>query len=136
LRRRSSEAASCAPSAILMSVIFGAVHAANLLGGADPRATALQVISAALVGLAFVGPLVYTGNIWPLVIIHGLNNFVGYLAAGGFLNTAATSAAPTSVEWVVSLVVPLPLALYALWLVRRAGREADQVRWSGLLPQG
>ncbi len=122
-------------AAVLMSLIFGPVHAVNWLMGADPSSTAFQVIMATLVGFAYVGPLAYTGNIWPLVVIHAATNFVDYLIAGGFVNTAATSTAPAPVAWVLALIVTVPIAAYSLWLIGRMGRQTRQAPSVGA-PQG
>ncbi len=113
-------------AAVLMSLIFGPLHAVNWLMGADPSSTAFQVVMATLVGFAYVGPLAYTGNIWPLVVTHAATNFVDYLIAGGFVNTTATSAAPAPIAWAAALIVIVPIAAYSLWLIRRMGRQTRE----------
>lgn len=104
-------------AAILSSIIFALVHFMNWQNGADLNATLLQVVIAFLVGLAFIAPLAVTRNIWPLVIVHAFLNFTGFLTAGGFLNTAATSKSPTIIEVLFSVIPFLLLAIYSLWLL-------------------
>jgi membrane protease YdiL (CAAX protease family) len=116
---RSLLPAGLVRAAIWSSVIFASAHLFNLTVGANLEATILQVIVAFLVGLVFTAPLLVTRNIWPLVVVHALNNLVGYLAVGGFLNTAATSTSPTLGEAISSVLPWLLLASYSLWLVVR-----------------
>lgn len=118
-------------AAVLSSMIFAVVHLLNLAAGANLAATILQVIVAFLMGLAFVAPLAVTRNIWPLVFIHALSNFVQYLAVGGLLDTAATSQSPSLGKVVSALLIPLVLAVFSLWLLfhtqRRTGlRDATR----------
>ncbi|HSB66762.1 MAG TPA: CPBP family intramembrane glutamic endopeptidase [Anaerolineales bacterium] len=110
-------------AAILSSLIFAVVHFLNLAGGANFTATVLQVVVAFLMGLAFVAPLAVTRNIWPLVIIHSLYNFIGYLTVGGILNTSSTSQSPTLSQAVNALIIPLILAIFSIWLLVRTQRK-------------
>jgi len=110
-------------AAILSSIIFAVVHLLNLAGGANLAATILQVIVAFLMGLAFVAPLAVTRNIWPLIFIHALNNFGGYLAVGGILDTATTSQSPSLAQVVNPLLIPFVLAVYSTWLIIRTERR-------------
>lgn len=113
-------------AALLSSLIFALCHLLNLTLGANLYDTLLQVAVAFLMGLAFTAPLAVTRNIWPLVFIHALYNFVGYLAVGGFLNTAATSQSPTLAEAIFQILFPLPLAIYSFWLLLRTERRIFQ----------
>lgn len=110
-------------AAILSSLIFAFVHLLNLAAGANLSATILQVVVAFLMGLSFVAPLAVTRNIWPLVFIHSLSNFVGYLAVGGILDTAATSHSPSIGQVVNALLIPFVLAVYSIWLLIHTERQ-------------
>ncbi len=114
-------------AAILSSMIFAAVHLLNLAAGANLAATILQVIVAFLMGLAFVAPLAVTRNIWPLIFIHALSNFGGYLAVGGILNTASTSQSPTLSQAVNTLIFPMILAIFSFWLLVRT-QQSNRLR--------
>jgi membrane protease YdiL (CAAX protease family) len=111
-------------AAFLSSLLFALAHLLNLFMGANLYATILQVAVAFLAGLVFTAPLAITRNIWLLVIIHGLSNFVGYLNAGGFLNTATSSQGPSLVDVVLSLLPYLLLGVYSFWLLRRTERRS------------
>ena len=110
-------------AAVLSSMIFAVVHLLNLIAGANFADTILQVIVAFLMGLAFVAPLAVTRNIWPLIFIHALSNFGGYLTVGGILNTASTSQSPTLSQAVSTLIFPLILAIFSFWLLVRTQRR-------------
>lgn len=115
-------------AAILSSLIFASAHLLNLTMGANLNDTILQVIVAFLAGLAFTAPLVVTRNIWPLVVYHALFNFVGYLAVGGFSNTASTSGSPTLGEAIGSVLPWVLLAIYSLWLILRRQKLAQRLK--------
>ena len=110
-------------AALLSSVIFAIVHFINLLGGANLNDTILQVIIAFLAGFAFTAPLAVTRNIWPLVFIHALNNFVAYLVVGGFTNTAETSQNPTLGSAITSIVPWLLLSIYSFWVLSTSRKK-------------
>ena len=103
------------PAAIFSSLIFGVLHFANLLVGADPVATTVQVVFAILYGIAFSAPFLYTGLIWPLVILHALQDLIAFWTTGSLTNTAT----PAIGEILTTIVLIIPFAFYGLWLLRR-----------------
>jgi uncharacterized protein len=100
---------------LLSSLIFGLVHFLNLLNGPDLLATTVQVIFAFLFGIAFVAPLLYTGSIWPLIIVHFIQDFVAFWTTGGLTNTAT----PPVSEIIQTIILIIPFAIYGLWLVKK-----------------
>jgi membrane protease YdiL (CAAX protease family) len=110
-------------AALLSALFFALAHFLNLLAGANLSATLLQVGFAFLAGLVYTAPLAVTRNIWPLVVIHGLGNFISFLTAGGFLNTAATSKGPSLLDIVLSLSPYLLVAAYSFWSLNRYERR-------------
>ncbi len=111
------------PAALTSSVIFGLLHLVNLLAGADPLATAMQVVFAILWGIACAGPLLYSGSIWPLVLIHTIQDFLAFWSVGSFTNTST----PAVGEVMVAIVLMLPFAAYGLWLIRRRDQTTRQM---------
>jgi membrane protease YdiL (CAAX protease family) len=100
---------------ILSSLWFGALHLVNLLAGADPLATALQIIVAALYGFTATAILVYTGSIWPLILIHGFQDFMAFATTGSIANTGK----PMASEVGVVIAIMVPIAAYGAWLLSR-----------------
>ncbi|MBK9304296.1 MAG: CPBP family intramembrane metalloprotease [bacterium] len=111
-------------AAVLSSAIFGLLHLANLVSGADPVATGLQVVFAGLFGFAAAAPRLVTGTLWPLVAIHALQDFLAFWSAGGL----AEKATPKAGEVVAPLVIMLPIAGFGLWLLRRQARAGGEDR--------
>lgn len=73
------------------SIIFGLMHVLNLLYGADFLATLLQAAYAGAMGFGFAAVTLRTGPIWPLIVIHALIDFAGFVTAGSTLMTSMTS---------------------------------------------
>ncbi len=115
-------------AAVLASAIFGLVHVGALLVGQDPIYTAVQCLAAALLGFAFTAPFLYTGTIWPLVLVHALMDFTVFVTSGAFVGTTQ----PTIADIAPSLVLFGLLTAYGYWLLRRLERRA---RATAALPQ-
>ncbi len=109
-------------AALLSAIVFSLAHLPNLLVGQSLGATALQLVRTFLVGFAFVAPLAYTRNIWPLVILHMVINFSSFLASGNI--TLIFTQAPSTSQVLLEIVIFGLVALYGFWLLRRAGRQA------------
>ncbi len=107
---------------LLAAPIFATAHLAGLAVGADPAASALQLVYTWFFGFAAVAALTYARNLWPLVVVHGLVNFGSYLITGDFFNTCR----PTVAEAVVVLILMALPAAFSLWLLRRASRAAER----------
>ena len=100
---------------IFSSLWFGALHLVNLLAGADALATVLQIVIAALYGFAATAILLYTGSIWPLIAIHGLQDFMAFATTGSIAETAR----PTASDVVEPIAIMALLAGYGVWLLWR-----------------
>ncbi|TFC86407.1 CPBP family intramembrane metalloprotease [Cryobacterium sp. TmT2-59] len=81
-------------AAVVSSVVFGATHSLNLLFGADPLATMLQMVYAMALGFGFAAVTLRTGVIWPLIVIHALIDFAGFVTAEA---TVMTRVSPIDV---------------------------------------
>lgn len=94
------------------SAVFGLMHVINVVG-ADPGATASQVLYATFIGIGFAALLLRTNSLWLLVALHFLFN----------LPSALKPEESSSGFNAQGVLLALPLALYGLWLLRerRAG---------------
>jgi membrane protease YdiL (CAAX protease family) len=97
------------------SIIFGALHLANLAGGQDPAATALQLVFAVLFGVVAAEITVLTGSLWPAILWH---------AAWDFVNDLSGNAATTTALIGIGAVCAIMLA-YAVVLWRPALEQRD-----------
>jgi membrane protease YdiL (CAAX protease family) len=108
-------------AALLSSLVFGAVHFANLLVGANLLATLVQVIVAFLFGIASAALLISTRAILPLMVIHAIEDFISFVASGGVRETST----PTVSGVLMTLLLFIPVAVYGMWLLRRKKPEYE-----------
>ena len=105
---------------VLSSVFFGIGHLLNILQGAAPAATIIQMIYSILLGIGFAGVRLYTGSIWPAIVIHTLIDFVD-IGSRGFV------LAPPQSLTLAGIIAPVVLtglyALYGWWLLRRTTKS-------------
>lgn len=105
-------------AAVLSSVFFGVGHLANIPHGAAPAATIVQMSYSILLGIGFAGARLYTGTIWPAIVVHALIDFVD-IAGRGFVLAPPQSVTLAGV--IASLVLTGLYAMYGWWLLRRTG---------------
>ncbi|SNX66425.1 hypothetical protein SAMN06272735_8289 [Streptomyces sp. TLI_55] len=96
-----------------VAVLFGAGHLQNyLFFGAPLEDTLWQMLSAGLFGFTCAGLRFAIGSVWPMVVVHGLDDFFQIRSPG---------AAP---DW-WQVCVYVFHAVYGWWLLRHYGsREA------------
>ena len=66
-------------SILLTSAVFGAMHAVNLLSGADPGGVIMQIGYSFLIGAMCSVVLFKTANLWLCVALHAIYDFCGLL---------------------------------------------------------
>jgi membrane protease YdiL (CAAX protease family) len=116
------------PAAFVTTLIFGGAHLLNIavMGAFWP--TLAQAVAAAMTGLLFLALRVRLGSLYPVIILHAVWDSAALLAVTGAIarNGAAGGAAPALPDQPLVLLAPLLVALpnflYALYLLRRAGR--------------
>jgi membrane protease YdiL (CAAX protease family) len=104
-------------AAVISSALFGVLHLQNLLFGADLTGTLLQVGYATAMGFGFAAVTLRTGVIWPLVVIHALIDFAGFVTSG---ETVAGHVSTTDAA-VYGLYI-LVFVAYGLFMMRSARR--------------
>lgn len=102
------------------SLIFGAMHVANVFLTGNARAALVQATAAFLSGLFLAAVRLRTASLWTGIVLHGSWDAGTFLVAAG-ASTNATAA--TAMGDYGSIVSSLPLALFGLFLLRRAGRD-------------
>lgn len=101
---------------LLSSLLFGLGHLVNIWQGASPFTTIVQVLYSFFLGIGFAGARLYTGTIWPAIVVHALIDFVD-IASRGFVLAPPQSLAPGRA--IVPIVITGLYALYGWWLLRR-----------------
>lgn len=92
----------------LSSFIFGFMHLSNVFSGVSFGGALIQTISAFAVGCYFNAIYIRCGNIWSIVILHSLTNFVSLLNVGFLGNGDIASS--------ISEYTPIRLASVFLYL--------------------
>lgn len=100
---------------IISSLFFGIAHLFNLAGGANLAATLLQVVYAFAIGLMFAALAVRTQTILPLIVIHGLIDFFGFLA----LNSTVVTMGVSTFTFVTTAGEIVAYLVYSIILMRQ-----------------
>jgi hypothetical protein len=113
------------PAVIITSLMFGAVHSLNIFTTGEVAQSLIQSCAAALSGLIFMALRLRTGSIWPGMLLHGLWDFSTFTfgAAAGGAGDAATATPPGIGAMLFPVLLVLPNAIYALYLLRNIGRD-------------
>lgn len=106
------------PAILVTSLLFGGIHSLNVFTTGHLLTSVIQSGAALLSGLLFIAIRLRTRSLWSAIIVHGLWDFGVFTmgAAGG--TPAGPATAPTSFQTFAPLLLVLPTALYALWLLR------------------
>jgi membrane protease YdiL (CAAX protease family) len=116
-------------AAVFSSLIFGAMHLIQLFYGMNIGMALLYVFYAALVGFGFAGVYLRLGGaIWPLILAHGLYDFLGKMGHGWGAQAQPTS----SFEVVVRLAAALLIGGYSYWLLQSGGSHKRAVLKSAI----
>lgn len=100
---------------ITSSILFGIGHLFNLAAGANLEATLLQVVYVLSIGLMYAALRLRTQTILPLILLHGLTDFFGFLA---FNSTIVTTGLSTLV-FVVTAGEIVIYTVYCIILMRQ-----------------
>jgi hypothetical protein len=106
-------------SVLVSALFFGGLHLLNLAAGARAPVTGLQMADTLISGVYYAALVLYGGNIWPIVLWHGLLNAIVSARAIGMPDFAETAA-----MWARMILFNLPLLIYGLYLLYRLRRRA------------
>lgn len=104
-------------AAIISSVLFGGLHLLHLIEGQNLAATLVQVASAMALGFLFAAVALHTQSILPLIVIHGLTDFVAFLVLNGTRITYAPSSGAVT-DTAVEALIYIALGVIALRRMR------------------
>ena len=109
----------------LPGVLFGIIHSANVLIGADPIGTLLQVVYAIAIGILLAGIYVRTGNMWAVIFLHSIVDAASFLTkrmqqAGGVLTDSNNI-----LEIIILVLFTIAFYINALLVLRKSGEAAD-----------
>ena len=114
---RAIQKRNAAAAVGISSITFGLGHIINLLNGAAPLPTLLQIVYATSIGYLFTIVLLTSGSLIPCIVTHGALNALSAFSADG-----------SAYQQIVTAVVVTAVALgYALYL-NRAARTAARAK--------
>lgn len=92
------------PAIIVSATLFGVTHLMNILGGADLRATILQIFFALFYGIIMAIILIRTNSIWPCIILHFMHDFCSWIGMAGTPKEETVLAAAQTVVMLIYMV--------------------------------
>lgn len=111
-------------AAIVSSVLFGGLHLLHLIEGQNPVATVSQAAWATALGFLFAAVALRTQSILPLIVIHGLTDFVAFLTLNGTVITYIPS--PDALrENAIEAIIFILLGIIALRGMRAPDLDPD-----------
>jgi membrane protease YdiL (CAAX protease family) len=113
------------PAILASSFLFGAIHSLNAFGTGHLFIALMQSVAAGLSGLFLLALRLRTGSLWPPIIFHWIWNFALLVAGGAAMKQVDVNAAAASAgmkEGLLAITFQLPIALYALYLLRHVHR--------------
>ena len=115
------------PAVLISALLFGLIHANSFLVGRDPLFVLSQIIASFLGAIGLGALRVRLNSIWPLVLLHALNDFLQFSATGGIEAQKVALYIP-----ILKIGIACLLAVYGLYLLRgEAKRQAPQQVLSG-----
>lgn len=110
------------PAILLTALLFGGIHSLNVFTTGHLLTSVIQSGAALLSGLLFIAIRLRTGSLWPAIITHGLWDFGTFTMGASGGAPADPQMAQTTFQMLFPLLLVLPNAIYALWLLRHVGR--------------
>lgn len=111
------------PAVIITSLAFGAVHSLNIFTTGEVAQSLIQSCAAALSGLIFIALRLRTGSIWPPMLLHGLWDFATFTLGASAQGGPPDATAPSTMMMFFPILLVLPNAIYALYLMRNIARD-------------
>jgi len=100
-------------AALWSGLLFGLIHILSFAVGRDPLFATSQVVASILGGFGLAALRIRTNTIWPLILLHALNDFIQFTATGGI--------AASEVSYIIPLVkvgFTLVIFAYGMFLLR------------------
>lgn len=120
------------PAIWITAFLFGGVHSLNGFMTGDFLSALAQALAAIMSGIWLHAIRLRTKSLYPAMLIHGLWDFSIFVFATSLAATSLASGGateqntvqPTLIQQLFQpLVLPLPLFLYGLWLLRGIGHK-------------
>ena len=104
-------------AAVTTSVLFSLSHSMNVLAGWPWQHVALQIIYSFAIGFGWAAFAIRTGTIWPLMLIHFLNNFFSFIKTENLIKTLQSNE-PSLMGVLYTVVISIVFILYGIVVLR------------------
>lgn len=120
---------------IVSALIFGGIHITNIFFGVKLMGLIAQVAAAFGAGLLLAAIYLRGGNIWILILIHGINDAAPYLKPKFTVTTATEIDAVSSQNPLGAVLIIVIYTCLALFLLRKSKQPAILARLKQLRNQ-
>ena len=110
------------------AICFGLTHGFNALFGAPVPITVLQVFATCFLGTAMAAVYIRCGNILPVMIMHGLTDYICFMDAAQ-ASEDGLMIANLQVNNFIDLVICIIMAAIGLYLIRPAKHDEIKAIW-------
>ena len=114
---------------IATGLVFGLVHAANILAGARIDSSILQVVSATCSGIMFAALFLRSGSLLPSIIAHTINDIYAFMNVDLVSEGILDGALKTS-DIVLNLVLSVVELVIAYFILRPAVWDEVMETWN------
>jgi len=104
-------------SVIITSLIFSLSHLMNALAGWNWQHVALQLCYAFAIGFGWAAFALRTGTVWPLMLIHFLNNFFSFIKSEDLIKSLQSSK-PSLGGIIYTIVLSIIFIIYGIIVTR------------------
>ncbi len=120
------------PVIIFTSASFGLTHGFNIFAGADPGATACQVVYAACIGFLFAVIYLKTGDIWITMLLHTVVDTVYFLSLEGQSGGGVLTQGVNISDIGAQLLYAALYFINAFLLFKKTNKAEILDTWSGI----
>lgn len=115
---------------ILRTVLFGAVHLANIFITGEVLTVTIQAVSASCSGVLLLAIRLRTGSLYPMILVHWMWDFaVTIVSLALAANAVAAAGVIPQVVGGLLLLAPIISLILGLYLLRKG--RASCPEWSG-----
>lgn len=116
-------------SVILTSILFGLIHATNMLMGAPLGATIYQVVCATGIGIFFGAVYMRTGNILWCIFSHILQDFLAFLNEAAVNESGVMKEITFTPDVIWDILIMAVFTVLGLYYIRKSKRGEITERW-------
>ena len=111
---------------LISSVVFGLIHLANVVQGADPIATLLQAVTATCLGIFFAAIYVNCGNLLPCMIVHALHDIYA-ISIDATVSEQGVITGMNNLTDIADAILCIALAAYAIYRYLKKDKNLEQI---------